>query len=240
MSEYRTCKCEDDLFKPKKFSALTCTKINNTTYKLKHTMLRSLKRPRSVTLLSIAGILLSIQSVLQLNLVQFGLFDFNSTQQNGGHSENVSESSRLDNEEEIDNEEADIFYRRYLISNNNILQNNNNKELVEDFDTAAEYAQQDSTTLRLPNPSPDELASGSQLVVQPYSISDALHESSLWEYTFCILGELFLFVLVKGGRLVKFFFGNKSAHEIWAKTKMTIRIAIVDIVPSYICHLICF
>jgi len=159
-------------------------------------MLQSLKRPRSITLLSIAGILaISIQSVLQLNLVQFGLFDFNSSSQNNSHSENASESSRLDNNEEeadaIEDEEADIFYRRYLISNA-ILENNNNEELVEDFDTAAEYAQQDSTsTLHLPNPNPDELAStNSQLVVQPYSISDALYESTLWEYTFCILGEL--------------------------------------------------
>jgi len=170
-----------------------------------------LKRPRSTTLLlSIAGILaISIQSVLQLNLVQFGLFGFNNTQQNSSHSENVSESSRLDNNEleEMDNEEADIFYRRYLISNS-ILENNNNEDIVEDFDTAAEYAQQESTsTLHLPNPSPDELASNSQLVVQPYSISDALYESTLWEYTFCILGESF--VCCCGGRwkrLVEVFF----------------------------------
>jgi len=159
-------------------------------------MRQSLKRPRSsITLLSIAGILISIQSVLQLNLVQFGLFDFNSTQQNSSHSENVSESSRLDNNEEeadaIEDEEADIFYRRYLISN--AILENNNDEIVEDFDTAAEYAQQDSTsTLHLPNPNPDELASSNQLVVQPYSLSDALYESSLWEYTFCILGEFVL------------------------------------------------
>ena len=163
-------------------------------------MLQSLKRPRTVTLLSIAGILaISIQSVLQLNLVQFGLFDFNNTQQNSSHSE-ISDSSRLDNNEEeadaIEDEEADIFYRRYLISNA-ILENNNENELVEDFDTDAEYAQQDSTsTLHLPNPNPDELASNSQLVVQPYSISDALYESSLWEYTFCILGEFVFVVLV--------------------------------------------
>lgn len=163
-------------------------------------MLQSLKRPRSVTLLSIAGILaISIQSVLQLNLVQFGLFDFNSTQQNNSHSENVSESSRLDNNEleEIDNEDADIFYRRYLISN--AILENNNEELVEDFDTAAEYAQQESSTLHLPNPNPDELASNNQLVVQPYSISDALYESTLWEYTFCILGESFVCCCGVGG-----------------------------------------
>ena len=161
-------------------------------------MRQSLKRPRStITLLSIAGILaISIQSVLQLNLVQFGLFDFNSSQQISGHSENVSELSRLDNnEEEIDNEEADIFYRRYLISN--AILENNNEELVEDFDTAAEYAQQDPTsTLRLPNPNPETNEANSQLVVQPYSISDALYESSLWEYTFCILGEFVFVVLV--------------------------------------------
>ena len=165
-------------------------------------MLQSLKRPRSstITLLSIAGILLSIQSVLQLNLVQFGLFDFNSSQQNGSHSDNVSESSRLDNEEEIevDNEEADIFYRRYLTSNNIIIQNNK-EELVEDFDTAAEYAQQDSTTLHLPNPNPKTNEANNQLVVQPYSISDALYESSLWEYTFCILGESFVCCCGVGG-----------------------------------------
>jgi len=170
-------------------------------------MMQSLKRPRSITLLSIAGILaISIQSVLQLNLVQFGLFGFNNTQQNGSHSNNVSDSSRLDNsEEEIDNEEADTFYRRYLISNS-ILENNH-EDIVEDFDTAAEYAQQESTsTLHLPNPSPDELASTtSQLVVQPYSISDALYESTLWEYTFCILGKLYL-LLWSWGRLVEFFF----------------------------------
>ena len=150
-------------------------------------MRQSLKRPRSITLLSIAGILaISIQSVLQLNLVQFGLFDFNNTQQNNSHSENVSESSRLDNnEEEIDNEDADIFYRRYLISNA-ILENNNENELVEDFDTAAEYAQQSTSTLHLPNPSPETNEVDTLLVVQPYSISDALYESSLWEYTFCI------------------------------------------------------
>ena len=172
-------------------------------------MLQSLKRPRSVTLLSIAGILaISIQSVLQLNLVQFGLFDFNNNSQQGSHSENVSESSRLDNNEEeadaIEDEEAVIFYRRYLTSN--AILENNNEELVEDFDTAAEYAQQDSTlTLHLPNPNPDELASNSQLVVRPYSISDALYESTLWEYTFCILGEL-LFVVYSGGGWLKFFF----------------------------------
>ena len=170
-------------------------------------MRQSLKRPRSVTLLSIAGILaISIQTVLQLNLVQFGLFNFNSSQQNGSHSENVSESSRLDNnnEEEIDNEEADIFYRRYLISN--AILENNNEEIVEDFDTAAEYAQQESSNLHLPNPSPNEVTN-SQLIVQPYSISDALHESSLWEYTFCILGE-FAFVCCcgVGGGWLKFFF----------------------------------
>jgi hypothetical protein len=173
-------------------------------------MMRSLKRRSStITLLSIAGILLSIQSVLQLNLVQFGLFDFNNnSQQNGSHSENVSESSRLDNNEEeieVDNEEADIFYRRYLTSNNIIIQNNK-EELVEDFDTAAEYAQQDSTTLHLPNPNPKTESSNSQLVVQPYSISDALYESSLWEYTFCILGELFLLEVGLGRRLIEVFF----------------------------------
>jgi len=171
-------------------------------------MLQSLKRPRSVTLLSITGILaVSIQSVLQLNLVQFGLFDFNNNSQQGSHSDNVSESSRLDNnEEEIDNEEADIFYRRYLISN--AILENNNEEIVEDFDTAAEYAQQESSTLHLPNPNPETNEVDTQLVVQPYSISDALYESTLWEYTFCILGELFLIEV--GGRLVSFFFGDSS------------------------------
>ena len=184
------------------------TTKNNSQLNTTMLQLQSLKRPRSVTLLSIAGILaISIQSVLQLNLVQFGLFDFNNTQQNSGHSE-ISESSRLDNnEEEIDNEEADIFYRRYLISN--AILDNNNDELVEDFDTAAEYAQQESSTLHLPNPSPETNEVDAQLVVKPYSISDALYESTLWEYTFCILGKLYLFVVWSWGEAVEFF-GDKS------------------------------
>ena len=170
------------------------------TKQQQHTQLQRRTTPRrrraAVALLSIS---LVASSLCVHNLITYGLFESIITsfaKEENSHYGHVNEYSShvMDEETKEAIEEADAFYRRYLLleSDNNVnivkgseeaaVSNSNNNER-EDYNAAVaqvEYAESEFTPYIEPS-------SSSSRPLPRYKLQDALYESTIFESTFCIV-----------------------------------------------------